>query len=403
MRGEPLMPTSCRKARLLLRKGKAVVVSRFPLIIRLVYATGENRQPITLGIDSGSSEIGYSSVTDEHELITGELNLDNKTTLRLTEKRMYRRNRRNKLRYRKPRFLNRKRNDDWLPPSILRKYNTHLNLIKYLRKILFIDKVKIEVGKFDIQKIINEDIQGIEYQQGNLYQYKNAKAFLLTRETGKCQLCGKPYEKNNPWKIHHIIERSKGGTNRVDNLALLHESCHKELHNKHLKLKKNKQFKDSTFMNIIRKRFKRDLDCEITYGYKTYIKRNELQLEKSHSNDAFVIAGGTNQTRSICYTIEQKRKNNRSIQLNRKGFKPSIRKQRYKYQPGDLVKINNKMFEVVGIFNYGTWIRLKDINNKIFNINIKKIEWSYNVKTLNFKINLTRKGCCLSSTGAKAP
>jgi hypothetical protein len=156
-------------------------------------------------------------------------------------------------------------------------------------------------------------------------------------------------------------------------------------------------------MNIIRKRFKRDLDCEITYGYKTYIKRNELNLEKSHSNDAFVIAGGTNQTRSIKYTIEQKRKNNRSIQLNRKGFKPSIRKQRYKYQSGDLIKVNNKMFEVVGIFNYGNWIRLKDINNKIFNINIKKIEWCFNVKTLNFKTNLTRKVCCLSSIGAEAP
>ncbi len=41
MRKRPLMPTSCRKARLLLKQGKAVVIKKFPFTIQLTYQTGD--------------------------------------------------------------------------------------------------------------------------------------------------------------------------------------------------------------------------------------------------------------------------------------------------------------------------------------------------------------------------
>jgi hypothetical protein len=64
-------------------------------------------------------------------LISGELKLDGKTSERLTERRMYRRGRRFRHHwYRKCRFLNRKIPKGWLPPSIQRRYDTHLNLIR---------------------------------------------------------------------------------------------------------------------------------------------------------------------------------------------------------------------------------------------------------------------------------
>jgi hypothetical protein len=77
-----------------------------------------------------------------------------------------------------------------------------------------------------------------------------------------------------------------------------------------------------------------------------------------------------------CYewNIEQKRKNNRVIQVNRKGFKPSIRKQRYIIQPKDLVKINNIWKETSGIHCKGTRLI---INNK--SINIKQVESVYHM------------------------
>jgi hypothetical protein len=67
MRGKPLMPTTPRKARKLLRSGKAKVVQRKPFTIQLNYATGETKQPIRLGIDPNYTKIGYSAVTDKKE------------------------------------------------------------------------------------------------------------------------------------------------------------------------------------------------------------------------------------------------------------------------------------------------------------------------------------------------
>ena len=384
IRKEPLMPTSSKKARLLLKTGKAVVVNRFPFTIQLTYQTGENKQEITLGLDPGYKNIGYSCITNTEELICGTLELDNKTTDRLIEKRMYRRNRRNKLRYREPRFNNRKRILGWLPPSVERRYQTHLSLVKKLKKLLPVSRIIIESCNFDIQKLNNPDIIGKEYQEGSLLEYKNLKSYVLVRENCFCQLCGKTSSKTDKWNLHHIIQRSNGGTNKPDNISLLHKSCHDKLHKQGLKLKKNKQYKDSTFMNIIKTRLQRDLGSEITFGYITSYLRSKLKIDKTHFNDAFIVAGGTAQKRSPDYIIVQKRKNNRSIQLNRKGFKPSIRKQRYKLQPKDLVKISGKVFEVIGSHCKGKNIMIKKDEKKV-SIPVKKIEWSFNVKTLSWK------------------
>lgn len=371
--GKPLMPTTPRKARILLKSGKAKVVKRAPFTIKLNYKTTEFVQNITLGIDSGYSNIGYSAVSEKKELISGTLELDNKTKDRLKEKAMYRRGRRNKLWYRKTRFNNRAIPDGWFPPSIQRRYNTHINLINKIKKILPITKVIVEVGNFDIQKINNPNISGKEYQEGNLLGYRNVKSFLISREKGKCQLCGKE-KGNDGWNIHHIKQKNKGGTDKPDNLALLHKICHKKLHKESLKLSsKNKVYKQSTFMNIIKNKFIEDIKCKLTYGYITANKRIEFGINKSHNNDAFVIADGSNQVRCKEMSIKQKRRNNRALQLNRKGFKPSIRKQRYKIQPMDLVKIDNKIYHCNGTHCKGTRVM---INKK--SININKITWSFN-------------------------
>jgi len=66
-------------------------------------------------------------------------------------------------------------------------------------------------------------------------------------------------------------------------------------------------------------------------------------MDKSHVADAFVISGGRDQRRTKPYSIKQVRRNNRSIQLNRKGFGRSVRKHRYILQPFDRVKYNSKI------------------------------------------------------------
>lgn len=332
--GKPLMPCTPTKARHLLEGGKAKVVKLNPFIIQLTFICENKVQSISLGVDTGYGHIGFSAITENKELVSGELLLDNNTNKRLTEKKMYRRNRRNRLRYREPRFNNRKKYEGWLPPSVQRRFYTHVKLINNLKKWLPITKTIVEIGTFDIQKLINPEIAGKEYQQGNLYEYNNLKAFLFSREQGKCQFCGKRIEINQKVNLHHIILRTNGGTDKPDNIALLHDICHDELHKKKLfdKLKKAKQYKAETFMSIIAKKLQEILDCEITYGYITKTKRVLSGLEKSHVNDAFIIASGNDQDRCKSFKIEQKRINNRILQINRKGFKPSIRKQKHKIQ-----------------------------------------------------------------------
>jgi len=346
--GKPLMPTKRHgKVAYLLKSGKAKVVKREPFTIQLLYDTTEYTQPVNLGIDTGYANIGFSAITEKQELISGTVKLDTNMPKRLLDRAMFRRLKRKRLRYRQPRFNNRTKPQGWLPPSVQRRFNAHLTLINKLKAILPITKTTVEVANFDIQKIKNPDIQSTDYQQGDLYEYQNVKSYLIAREKGKCQLCNKVYSKTNPWNTHHIIPTSKGGTNIPSNFALLHSSCHDKLHKEHLEhlLKSNKQYKESTFMSIIRWKFKESLNCDITFGNITFVNRTKLNLEKTHVNDAFVIAGGKNQLRTRSYQITQRRKNNRRLQIQTKlGIR--IRRQRYFHQAKDLVKYLGKLYEV---------------------------------------------------------
>ena len=68
MRGEPLMPCSPAKARKLLKDKKAIVKRKYPFTIQLKVASGENRQPITLGVDPGYTYVGLSASTEKAEM-----------------------------------------------------------------------------------------------------------------------------------------------------------------------------------------------------------------------------------------------------------------------------------------------------------------------------------------------
>jgi len=95
MRGKPLMPTTPSEARRLLRD-------------QLKIATGETCQPLTLGVDSGYKHVGVSVVdhNSKQEVLNAEIQLRTDIPKKLMERRMYRRNRRNRKWYRPPRFDN---------------------------------------------------------------------------------------------------------------------------------------------------------------------------------------------------------------------------------------------------------------------------------------------------------
>ena len=93
------------------------------------------------------------------------------------------------------------------------------------------------------------------------------------------------------------------------------------------------------------------------------------------------IADGSNQERSFVQNIIQKRKNNRKLQIQRKGSKPSIRRQRYSIQPYDLLRIDGKERISKGIHNRGkSVVILKDRKKK--SISVKKVEKVFHFGTL---------------------
>lgn len=361
--GRQLMPCTPTKARHLLRDSKAKVVRCNPFTIQLLWDCENYIQPVTLGIDAGYSHIGFSAVTDKKELISGEVKLRNDVSKKLTERRMYRRNRRNKLWYREPRFLNRvsSKKEGWLAPSIKHKLNSHIRLIEKIKELLPISKVIVEVANFDIQKIKNPDIGGEEYQKGEQLGFYNVKEYVLHRDGHICQHC-KGKSKDKRLQVHHIRGKKEGATNRPEELITVCKTCHDNHHKgiNPISIKKIKTFKPETFMSTVRWKLVDLLDCQYTYGYKTKYDRIRLGLEKSHSNDAFVIAGGNGQLRSVQYSVNQIRRNNRCLQLNRKGFKPSIRRQRYKLQPHSLVKFNNLILQVKGVHCKGARVMLEN-------------------------------------------
>lgn len=83
----PLMPCSPRKARILLKEGKAIVVKRTPFTIKLKYGSSGYRQEITLGVDAGSKVIGLSATTEKKELFAGECHLRNDIVRLLSNRR----------------------------------------------------------------------------------------------------------------------------------------------------------------------------------------------------------------------------------------------------------------------------------------------------------------------------
>ncbi|MDM8533659.1 RNA-guided endonuclease IscB [Clostridiaceae bacterium HSG29] len=341
---KPLMPTNRHgKVRYLLKEKKAKIVKREPFTIQLLYKTTKYKQNIVLGVDAGSKFIGLSATTKEKEIYSAEVELRNEITKKLAIRRQVRRSRRNKLRYRQPRFLNRisRKNKGWLAPSIEHKIQTHMTMIKKVYEILPITKIIVETAQFDIQKINNPEIESVEYQQGEQLGFWNVREFVLFRDNHTCQHC-KGKSKDKILNVHHIESRLTGGDS-TNNLVTLCETCHNAYHKGKidLKIKRGKKFNHATFMGIMRKTFHKRLfeiypNVKITYGYITKNTRIENNLEKAHRIDAKCITGNP-LAKSINTWFYYKKVRCQNRQIHKSNF-----------IKGHIKKLNQAPFEVKG-------------------------------------------------------
>ncbi len=290
---KPLMPCKPAIARLLLKEGGARVKRRTPFTLQLADKSSEYTQPVIAGMDTGSKFVGSAAMANGQVLYQAQVQLRNDVSKKMEQRAMYRRARRGrKCRYRPARWLNRASmcKEGRLAPSLRSKVDSHLREKRQVEALLPVTQWKVETASFDIHKITNPDVQGVDYQKGQQLGYYNVKAFVLHRDNYRCQSKQK-IKHSAKLHVHHVIFRSNGGSDAPSNLKVLCETCHDALHRGGFELKgKRTPTKHATEIGIVKATLKKHWDFEETFGYETKFKREQvLGLSKTHYHDAVAI------------------------------------------------------------------------------------------------------------------
>lgn len=388
--GKPLMPTTrCGHVRILLKEKKARVIERKPFTIQLNYETEEVIQPLYLGIDPGRTNIGTAVVAQNGKCVfSAQLVTRNKDVPKLMKtrgqfrmthrqlKRRCKRQRRAKATgtnspkgeiqrllpgYKKPitckgirnkeaRFNNRKIPTGWLTPTANHLLQTHINIVKKIQKFLPITDVVLEVNRFAFMAMENPHIQRWQYQRGPLYGKGSVKDAVYAAQDGHCLFC-----ERNIDHYHHIVPRSKNGSEALGNRVGLCKEHHRLVHTEEewtkklaaMKVGMNKKYHALSVLNQIIPRLTERLGelfpqhTFITTGQDTYRFRENNGIPKDHYLDAYCIAcsviPGTNRKvsypKEMPYDIRQFRRHDRQA-CHKANFNRSY------YSNGKLVATN---------------------------------------------------------------
>ncbi len=297
---QPLNPIPAARARELLTKQKAAVYRVYPFAIILKHVVdNSNPKPLTIKLDPGSKATGIA-ILDENKVIWAAELEHRGWQIKdcLESRRSLRRSRRNrKTRYRQPRFDNRRRKEGWLPPSLMHRVLTVETWVNRLCRYAPIAQIAMELVKFDTHKMQNPEVDGVEYQQGELAGYE-VREYLLEKWGRKCAYCDK---EGVPLQIEHIHSKSKGGSNRVSNLTLSCERCNLKKGTKpideflkkdafrleKIKRQSKQPLKDAAAINSTRwklfRTLKNILPTTTGTGGQTVGNRTRLSLPKQHA------------------------------------------------------------------------------------------------------------------------
>ena len=307
--GKPLAPTKEVKAWYMIRKGKAILVSKYPMTVQLkrVIPTKEIcKDEVRLGIDDGGLHIGIAIVqkcqTKNKVIFKGTIEQRNDVKHLMNVRRGYRKYHRYHKRYRKARFYNRKAStrNGRIAPSILQKRQAIMRVIYHLNKWINITSYWLEDVVIDIRALTDGYTPyNWQYQKSNRLDENIRKAVIL-RDGCKCKECGKY---NTALEVHHIKPRRLNGSSTLDNLIALCCKCHQktegveEKYMQHyfdmLATNDNKNLNYASYVMIGKKWLREHLSelsiLHLTNGGDTANKRIDWDIEKSHSNDAICI------------------------------------------------------------------------------------------------------------------
>jgi len=302
---KPLMPTTPKRARLLLERGRAVVHRSTPFVIRLKDRRVQDVtcQEVALKLDPGSQTTGIALARVEegqvhHALWLGEITHRGHQVHhhKVTQAQARRRRRSTNLRYRAPRFLHRGIKPGWLPPSIRSRVDNILTWSARLAHWCPLRRLEVEQVRFDTQLLQNPEIAGIAYQEGTLAGWE-VRAYLLHKYKYRCAYCGKT---DCPFELDHIWPKSRGGSDRISNLALSCRACNQWKGNRtatecgHPQVQAQTSLKDAAAINAIRYQL---VECLRVFGLpigtwtggRTRWNRARFGIEKSHAKDALCV------------------------------------------------------------------------------------------------------------------
>ena len=307
--GKQLAPTKETKAWFLIRKKRATLVSKYPMVIQLNKNIPNEeicKDEVRCGIDDGGKHVGIALVqkcqTKNKVLFKGTIEQRDDVKHLMDVRRGYRRYHRYHKRYRQERFNNRSssKRKGRITPSILQKRQATLRVILKLNKWINITSYWLEDVAIDI-RVLTEGYKsyGWQYQKSNRLD-ENIRKAVIIRDGCKCMECGKS---NCLLEVHHIKPRRLGGSNTLGNMITLCEKCHQKTEGNE---EKYMQYyfdmlnsSDEKYLNyaqhvMIGKMWLREQLSNLgilylTNGGDTANKRIDWDIEKSHSNDAICI------------------------------------------------------------------------------------------------------------------
>ncbi len=221
-----------RGARLLLKQGKAAVYRRYPFSIILKRAVEQpDLHPLHVKVDPGSNVTGIALVNDGSSEVVWAAELTHRgeqIKQRVDRRRAARRSRRQrKTRYRQSRFQNRRKRQGTLPPSLESRVCNVVTWVRRLMRISPVTAISQELVRFDTQALENPDIEGVEYQQGQLSGYE-VREYVLLKWNHRCVYCD---AHDVPLELDHVHPRSQHGSNRVSNLVVACTACNQRKSN----------------------------------------------------------------------------------------------------------------------------------------------------------------------------
>lgn len=307
--GKQLAPTKETKAWFLIRKKRATLVSKYPMVIQLNKEIPNEeicKDEIRCGIDDGGKHVGIALVqkcqTKNKVLFKGTIEQRDDVKRLVDVRKGYRKYHRYHKRYRQARFNNRSssKRKGRIAPSILQKRQATMRVINQLNKWINITNYWLEDVSIDM-RVLTDGYKsyGWQYQKSNRLDENIRKAVIL-RDGCKCKECGKS---NCRLEVHHIKPRRLGGSNTLGNLITLCENCHQntegneEQYMQHyfsmLSSFDDKNLNYASHVMIGKMWLREQLSSlgilYLTNGGDTANKRIDWNVDKSHSNDAICI------------------------------------------------------------------------------------------------------------------